>query len=139
MTARTSDSDDAAPATAGSLRIDKWLWCTRFFRTRSLAQRAVEGGHVQVNDERVRCSRLVRIGDRLRIVRDRERFDVEVLGLPERRGPAPEAQRHFTESAESIAARAHVRELNRLSAAGPQARPDKRERRELMKLVKGRG
>jgi ribosome-associated heat shock protein Hsp15 len=134
-----SDRADADTAAAGALRIDRWLWCARFFRTRSLAQRAVEGGHVQVNGERVRSSRLVRVGDRLRIVRDRERYDVAVTGIPARRGPATEARLCYIESEESAAARAHARELSRLSAAGPASRPDKRERRELIRTVKRGG
>ena len=128
-----------APAAGPSgLRIDKWLWCARFFRTRSLAQAAVEGGHVQVNDDRVKPSRSVRIGDRLRIQRDQERMDVEVTGLPKRRGPAIEARMHYRESVESEAARLRARELRRLTTAGPARRPDKRERRELVRVLKNR-
>lgn len=120
------------------LRVDKWLWCARFFRSRGLAQTAVEGGHVQVNGERVKPSRLVRVGDRLRITRERERFEVEVLGIPVRRGPAAEARSHYSETLESEAARAHARELNRLAATPNSNRPDKRERRDLLRTIKGR-
>jgi ribosome-associated heat shock protein Hsp15 len=128
-----------APAAGPSgLRIDKWLWCARFFRTRSLAQAAVEGGHVQVNDDRVKPSRSVRIGDRLRIQRDQERFEIEVTGIPGRRGPASEARAHYRETAESEAARLQARELRRLTTAGPARRPDKRERRELVRVLKNR-
>jgi ribosome-associated heat shock protein Hsp15 len=119
--------------------VDKWLWCARFYKSRSLAQEAVEGGHVQVNGERVKASRQVRVGDRLRITRERERFEVDVTGIPERRGPAAEARRHYVETPESEAARVSAREFNRLTAPVPSGRPDKRERRDLMKLVKGRG
>jgi len=132
-------SDDNRASAAQSLRIDKWLWCARFFKSRSLAQEAVEGGHVQVNGERVKASRQVRVGDRLRITRERERFEVEVIGIPERRGPAAEARTHYVESAESEAARAAVREFNRLTAPVSSGRPDKRERRELLDVFKGRG
>jgi ribosome-associated heat shock protein Hsp15 len=128
--------DEPGRAGGGALRIDRWLWHARFFRTRSLAQRAVEGGHIQVSGERVRPSRLVRIGDQLRIVRDRERYDIVIVGLPARRGPAPEARRCYTESEESVAARQRARELARLSTPGPSSRPDKRERRELIRTVK---
>jgi ribosome-associated heat shock protein Hsp15 len=124
-------------ATPG-LRIDKWLWCARFFRTRSLAQAAVEGGHVQVNDDRVKASRAVRIGDRLRINRGQERMEVQVLGIPARRGPAVEAQTHYRETTESEAARVQARALRRLSNAAPSRRPDKRDRRELVRLIKNR-
>lgn len=133
-----NDEESRPPGNAG-LRIDKWLWCARFFKTRSLAQQAVEGGHVQVNGERVKASRPVRVGDRLRITRERERYEVEVTGLPERRGPATEARKHYVESAESEAARAAAREFNRLTAPVSSGRPDKRERRELLDVMKGRG
>jgi ribosome-associated heat shock protein Hsp15 len=132
--AHSSDERESGSA----LRIDRWLWNARIFRSRSLAQQAVEGGHVQVNGERVRSSRLVRVGDRLQLMRDRERYDLVVLGIPVRRGPAPEARQCYAESEESIAARAHARELHRLSAPGPHARPDKRERRELIRQFKRR-
>jgi ribosome-associated heat shock protein Hsp15 len=132
----TSSSDGHESSSA--LRIDRWLWCARFFRTRSLAQRAVEGGHVQVNGERVRSSRLVRVGDRLHLTRDREQYDLVVLAIPLRRGPAPEARQSYAESDESVAARAQARELHRLSAPGSHARPDKRERRELIRQFKRR-
>jgi ribosome-associated heat shock protein Hsp15 len=124
---------------ARSLRVDLWLWYARFFRSRGLAQAAVEGGHVQVNGDRVKASRQIRVGDRLRITRERERFEVQVTGLPARRGPAPEARLNYAESAESEAARAQARELDRLVASVPSARPDKRERRDLLRMLKGRG
>jgi ribosome-associated heat shock protein Hsp15 len=130
---------DAAPPSAASLRVDKWLWYTRFYRSRGLAQEAVEGGHVQVNGERVRASRPVRVGDRLRITRERERFDVDVTALPARRGPAPEARRHYAETAESEAARAAAREFDRLARPVASGRPDKRERRDRLRLIEGQG
>jgi ribosome-associated heat shock protein Hsp15 len=129
------EENPPGPGTA-TLRIDKWLWCARFFKSRSLAQEAVEGGHVQVNRARVKASRQVRVGDVLRITRDRERFEVEVSGIPTRRGPAPEARQHYRETPESEAARAHASELDRLSAPVGSGRPDKRERRDLMRVLK---
>ena len=132
--------DDASDVAAGGgLRIDKWLWCTRFFKTRSVAQAAVEGGHVQLGGERIKASRQVRVGDRLTITRAQERYVVDVLSIPGRRGPAQEARQHYRETPESEAARAHVRELNRLSGPVSGGRPDKRERRDLLRVVKGRG
>ena len=130
--------DAPLPPDAPSLRIDKWLWCARFFKSRSLAQEAVEGGHVQVNGERAKASRPVRIGDLLRITRERERYEVEVTGIPLRRGPAPEARQHYRETPQSEAARAHARELDRLSAPVSSGRPDKRERRDLIRVLKRR-
>jgi ribosome-associated heat shock protein Hsp15 len=133
-----SDTAEQGPA-AGGLRIDKWLWCARFFKTRSVAQAAVEGGHVQLGGERIKASRQVKIGDRLTITRERERYVVDVLSIPDRRGPAAEARQHYRETPESEAARAHVREFNRLSGPVSEGRPDKRERRDLLRVVKGRG
>ena len=133
------DQPDSQQLATRGLRIDKWLWCARFFKSRSLAQDAVDGGHVQVNGERAKASRPVKVGDRLRITRERERFEVEVTGIPARRGPAAEARTHYAESAESEAARAAVREFNRLTTPVASGRPDKRERRDLLKFQKGRG
>ncbi len=136
------DEDSAEPghrAAGAGLRMDKWLWCARFFKTRGLAQQAVEGGHVQVNGERAKASRQVRVGDRLRITRERERFEVDVTGIPARRGPATEARGFYVETPESEAARAAAREFDRLAAPVHSGRPDKRERRDLMRHVKRRG
>ncbi len=102
---------DESPHAAASLRVDKWLWCARFYKTRSIAQDAVEGGHVQVNGERVKAARPVKVGDRLRITRERERFEVEVTGIPARRGPATEARQFYLETPDSEAARAAAREF----------------------------
>jgi ribosome-associated heat shock protein Hsp15 len=136
---RRHGDDDAPDRPGGSLRVDKWLWCTRFFKTRSLAQEAVDGGHVQLGGDRIKASRTLQPGDRLQITREREQFIVDVVSIPDRRGPAAEARRHYCETAESEAARAHIRELNRLAGPVSSGRPDKRERRDLMRIVKGRG
>ena len=93
---------------------------------------------MQVNDDRVKPSRGVRIGDRLRIQREQERFEIEVTVIPGRRGPASEARAHYHETAESEAARLRARELRRLTTAGPAGRPDKRDRRELVRVLKNR-
>jgi len=126
----------AGPSLTDDLRIDKWLWCARFFKTRGLAQSAVEGGHVQVNGERVKPSRHVKIGDRIRITRERERFEVQVTGIPRRRGPGAEARLHYVESAESLAAREQARAFDRLSGPVSDGRPGKRDRRDLLRLRK---
>jgi ribosome-associated heat shock protein Hsp15 len=131
--------DSAPPPAVAGLRADLWLWYARFFKSRSVAQAAVEGGHVQVNGERVKASRPLRVGDRLRITRERERFEVEVTAIPDRRGPATEARQHYTETPESEAARAAAREFSRLSAPVDAGRPDKRDRRDLLRVLKGRG
>lgn len=124
-------------ATPAGLRIDKWLWCARFFKSRSLATEAVAGGLVHVNGERIKPSRLVQVGDRLQITRDEERFELLVQGIPVRRGPAPEARSHYTETADSVAAREARRQFAKLSAPAPAQRPDKHGRRALRDLRRG--
>jgi ribosome-associated heat shock protein Hsp15 len=122
--------------TAG-LRIDKWLWCTRFYKSRSQATTAVAGGLVHVNGERVKPSRAVHLDDRIEITRDELRFEVVILGLPVRRGPAPEARSHYVETDASIAAREQRRERARLAPPAPEGRPDKHARRILRDLRRG--
>jgi len=118
----------------GGLRLDKWLWFARFFKSRSQATDAVSGGLVHVNGERVKPAREVRIGDVLEITRDSLRFIVAVRGLPVRRGPATEAQAAYEETAESITQRERKRAQLRMPPPAPDARPDKHARRELRKL-----
>jgi len=124
-------------APTASLRLDKWLWFARFFKSRSQATDAVAGGLVHVNGERVKPSRTIQIGDRLLITRDEIRFEVIVQAIPVRRGPAPEARLHYTETPESIAAREARREFARLAPPAPTQRPDKHARRALRDLRRG--
>ncbi|MET0986148.1 MAG: S4 domain-containing protein [Steroidobacteraceae bacterium] len=119
------------------LRIDKWLWCVRFFKSRSQATQAVTGGLVHVGGERVKPSRAVHIGDTLSITRGDQRWVVIVQSIPQRRGPAPEARSHYVETPQSVAARERKQEQARLRAPAPEGRPDKHERRELRNLKKG--
>ena len=124
-----------------SVRIDKWLWAARFYKTRSLAATAVNGGKVHVNGARVKPSRPVRPGDRLHIQRDPFTLDVTVLGLAEKRGPARVAQTLYEESEDSIRRReelAALRRYERLSS-GPERRPGKHGRRQLRRLHRGDG
>src|ERR1700754_923376 len=108
-----------SPAAAAGLRIDKWLWFTRFFKSRSQATDAVAGGLVHVNGERVKPSRELHPGDRLQITRDDVRFEVIVDGMPQRRGPASEAVRYYTETPESIREREQRRAQARMAAPAP--------------------
>lgn len=120
-------------AKTDGLRIDKWLWCTRFFKSRSQATQAVVGGLVHVGGERVKPSRDVHIGDVIQITRGDTRWEVVVQSIPPRRGPAPEAQTHYQETPASVAERERRRENARLVPA-PDGRPDKHARRELRHL-----
>ncbi|MFO1318199.1 MAG: RNA-binding S4 domain-containing protein [Burkholderiales bacterium] len=119
---------------ASRLRIDKWLWAARFFKTRSLAADAVDGGKVQINGERVKPAKAVKVGDRLDIRIGAFPWRVEVLGLSDRRGPASEAQKLYLESESSRAARevlaAQLR-ANRPTNPLQKGRPTKKDRREL--------
>ncbi|HSD75548.1 MAG TPA: S4 domain-containing protein [Steroidobacteraceae bacterium] len=122
---------------AARARIDRWLWCTRFYKSRELASRAVAGGKVHLNGERVKPSHAVVPGDRLNITRGAVELEIIVLLLPGRRGPAAESLRCYEETAASLARRQKLREQRALAAAlapRPEHRPHKRERRLLMKL-----
>lgn len=130
----------AVDAATESVRLDLWLWAARFFKTRSLARQAIEGGKIEVNETTTKPSRAVHVGDRLGIVRGNERMRVRVVGLSGRRGPAAQAQLMYEESPESIAERESAREMRRLTGAGldhPASRPDKHSRRLLRDFRKG--
>jgi len=123
-----------------SLRVDRWLFAVRLYKSRSLAAAAVSGGKVHINGERVKPSRVVRLGDRVSLTRGAVDFDCEVTALPVRRGPAREAVLCYRESPESIARREAFAERMRLSAAfapRPAGRPDKHER-QLLRRMRGR-
>ncbi|WJW74771.1 RNA-binding S4 domain-containing protein [Thiohalobacter sp. IOR34] len=123
------------------LRVDKWLWAARFFKTRALAAEAVQGGKVHVNGARVKASRPLKPGDRLRIHKGDLLFEIEVLRLAARRGPASVAATLYAEDPASLAAREARREERRLQAAAqPQGggRPDKKARRQWRRVT-GRG
>jgi len=120
-----------------SLRVDRWLWCTRLYKSRSLAAEAVAGGKVHINDRRVKPAHAVRVGDRVSISRPGFAFECEVLALPDRRGSAPIAQACYSETEAARAAREKFAEQSRLAAAfAPRSaeRPDKHSRRELRRL-----
>jgi ribosome-associated heat shock protein Hsp15 len=123
-----------------SHRLDKWLWHARFFKTRGLATRAISGGKVHLNGERIKPAHRIKPGDRVSLSLQGIVGEFEVLGLPVRRGPAAEAQSHYSETAASAERRARFKEQQRLaniSRPRPDARPDKRERRQLVKLHRG--
>ncbi len=121
------------------VRIDKWLWAARFFKTRSLAAKAVSGGHVHLNAARVKPARHLQVGDTLVIRRGEQEFTVVVLELSSRRGPAVRARTLYEETEESIAARERAREerkLIRAPAIRPPKRPDKRDRRKIREFLR---
>lgn len=122
------------------VRIDKWLWAARFFKTRSMAAQAVTGGKVHVNGARIKPARMVQPGEVLRIRRGELEFIVIVQAVSDKRRPAKEAQLLYAETEESIRQRENTREQKRLEAAdrmyGPMKRPDKRERRKIRKFTR---
>ena len=129
---------DAARADGGEeLRIDRWLWCARLFKTRSAAAAAVRSGHVRLNGQRVKPAHAVKAGDLLALAfDDRAEREVRVAAIPARRGPASEAQACYVETPESLArARAHAeqRALRFAFAPPTPGRPDKRTRRLLLR------
>ena len=119
------------------MRADKWLWAARFFKTRSQASDAVDGGHVEINGERAKPSKPVKLGDELRIRLNQYTFVVHVRQLNERRGPAVEAQRMYEETEASRAERARLTEQRRLAptpAYEEGGRPTKRDRRDIARV-----
>lgn len=119
-----------------SVRIDKWLWAARFFKTRSLATQAVDGGKIRLNGERIKPARNLRIGDRLEIDNGATEWEVLVQALSDKRGPAAVAQKLYTETPQSVAKRQHEAEQRRFfrePSSMIKGRPTKRDRRLLDK------
>lgn len=125
---------EAAPG----VRLDVWLWAARFFKTRGLAKQAVEGGKIELNAQSLsKPAKLVRVGDRLAIRRLEEHFEIDVLGLAEKRGSASAAQSLYSESESSRLQREAERAERAAARAGyraPESKPDKRARRLIRAL-----
>lgn len=120
-----------------SVRIDKWLWAARFFKTRALAARACELGRVVCSGQPTKPAREVRPGDMLRVTNDSGDFEVEIAGVSEVRGPAPVAQALYRETEASRERRAKAaaeRKAAREFEQPPQGRPSKKDRREIRRL-----
>jgi len=130
---------DAEQAGSGSVRIrlDKWLWAARFFKTRSLAKQAIDGGKVHCNGQRCKSSREVALGDRLELRQGWDERTVVVKALSAQRGGAPQAALLYEETAESKAHREQAAEQRRaLKALDPLAsiRPSKKDRRQIQRF-----
>lgn len=119
-----------------AVRMDKWLWAARFFKTRALASESCDMGRVTSNDHVAKPAREVRVGDRLRVKNEAGEFTIEVLALSSVRGPATAAQQLYRETESSKAARAKAAEERRAMAAfeSPTGRPTKQDRRRIDKL-----
>lgn len=122
------------------LRIDKWLWAARFFKTRALAIDAIDSGKVLVNEARIKPSRAIDVGNMISVRLGPYTFVVEVLGLSDKRGPAPQAQKLYQETAESIRQRealAFERKAQAQVVTRGEGRPTKKDRREIDRFKSG--
>jgi ribosome-associated heat shock protein Hsp15 len=126
--------------TADKLRLDKWLWAARFFKTRSLAKAAIEGGKVHLGGQRVKVSREITVGETLSIRQGWDEKVVVVLALSDQRRGAPEAQALYAETAQSLAKR-ESEAAARKAAGGmidrPAGRPNKKQRRQIHRFKEG--
>ena len=134
-----------SPARAGAaapepVRLDKWLWAARFYKTRGLAAEAIAGGRVQVNGARAKHARTVRPGDAVRLQLGPYEHLLTVRALSVRRGPATEAARLYEEDAAGKARRLHLAEQHRLAAHAftyGEGKPSKKDRREMLRFKRG--
>ena len=123
------------------VRMDAWLWAARFYKTRNLAKKACELGRIQTNGNLAKAAREVRVGNMLRVINEGGEFEIEVLGLSDMRGPAPEAQKLYRETEASKEMRqkaAAERRASREFEVLPPSRPSKRDRRRIIQF-RGRG
>lgn len=121
------------------IRLDKWLWAARFFKTRSQAAQAVSGGKVHLNGNRTKPSRAVQVNDQLIVTKDSMEFRITVLAVSKYRRPAVEARQLYHESEESIKARQEYRELRKMAGEGfkaPSGKPSKRDRRRIINFTR---
>lgn len=119
------------------VRLDKWLWAARFYKTRSLAREMIDGGKVHYNGQRAKPSKIVEVGAMLTLRQGSEQKTIQILAISSQRRTAAEAQFLYRETLDSIAKRdkmAEVRKLNALTMPHPNRRPDKKERRNLLKF-----
>ena len=128
---------DNQEKTDNEVRLDKWLWAARFYKTRSIAKAMIEGGKVHYNGQRAKVSKAVEIGATLKLRQGNEEKEIVVTALSDQRRGASEAQLLYQETEKSVKQReaiAFVRKANALSMPHPDRRPNKKERRELVKF-----
>lgn len=129
MTKKNSQSDSSA-----GVRLDRWLWAARFFKTRAMAKQAIEGGKIHISGHRSKASKVLHGGEELAVRRGVELFTVDVLLLAEKRGPAKIAQTLYQETEESQKLRekaSKLRHIQYLAETPPSRKPDKRQRRQI--------
>jgi len=125
-----------------SVRLDKWLWAARFFKTRALAKKAIEGGKVHYNGARAKTSKAVEVGALIRVPQGWDVWEVEVIALSDQRRGAPEARTLYRETPESEARRTREAEARRQANQAmqhPLKRPDKKQRREIKRFQRQQG
>lgn len=123
-----------------SVRLDKWLWAARFFKTRGLAKKAIEGGKVHYNGARAKTSKTVEVGALIRVPQGWDLLEVEVVALSDQRRGAPEARALYRETEESAVRRereAEARRLTNQAMQHPLKRPDKKQRRDIRRFKSG--
>ena len=136
--AKNDDDDDDDDLPNARVRLDKWLWAARFFKTRRLAMEACDAGRVKIGEQVLRPGRSVNLGEHITLTRDQLAWEIIVLGLSARRGPAPEAQKLYRETEEGRVKREEEQARRKAAAvAGPvlKGRPTKRDRRDIDKYV----
>jgi ribosome-associated heat shock protein Hsp15 len=128
-------------AQGDKMRLDKWLWAARFYKTRALASEAVDGGKVHLNGQRTKPGKEVRIGSRLQISKGGLEWDIEIVELPKQRRPAAEAQAFYVESEDSrsrrAAAAAALRAARQATPLQTASKPNKRDRRLIHRFKQG--
>ncbi|WP_346799058.1 ribosome-associated heat shock protein Hsp15 [Halomonas sp. Bachu 37] len=125
-----------------SVRLDKWLWAARFFKTRALAKKAIEGGKVHYDGARVKTSKTVETGAVIRVPQGWDILEVEVMAISDQRRGAPEARKLYQETAESVERREREAEARRLTnevMQHPLKRPDKKQRRDIQRFQRQQG
>ncbi len=124
-------------STSSAVRLDKWLWAARFYKTRSIARNMVDGGKVHYNDQRTKPSKIVELGAKIRLRQANEELTVIIEVISDQRRGAPIAQTLYRETEQSIAQReenAQKRKLNALYSPSPERRPDKKQRRDIIRF-----
>lgn len=137
MTKKTKLNDSSESADALKVRLDKWLWAARFYKTRAIAREMVQGGKVHYNGQRSKASKIVEIGAVIKLAQGVDEKTITVLNILEKRQSAPIAQTMYQESDASIAKREEnsiARKNNSFFAPHPDKKPDKKQRRELLKM-----
>ncbi|WP_375752148.1 ribosome-associated heat shock protein Hsp15 [Vibrio sp. HN007] len=123
--------------TSEAVRLDKWLWAARFYRTRSIARNMIDGGKVHYNDQRTKPSKIVELGAQIKLRQGNEEKTVVIEKISDKRRGAPEAQTLYRETEDSIARREEnsmKRKMNAFHSPSPDRRPDKKQRRDLIKF-----